>query len=175
MKNIVSIRIKKFQISSSYFCGVTQLCEFHSPHPHRSRNTFWEFIRYHNFLKFLWHIWDPQFWQVISYAGDSKETFYIGPIMDDEKLENDINQWPSKGIFLSCTTMDRCPLTTHYSRLFYIYIWWTLSVWLDIHSTNLFFFQKNKQLLYSHLANKLFAELFPSWKKTMQSYHADAL
>ena len=36
---------------------------------------------------------------MISYAGDSKETFYIGPIMDDEKLENDINQWPSKGIF----------------------------------------------------------------------------
>ncbi|KAG2628993.1 2-oxoglutarate-Fe(II) type oxidoreductase hxnY-like [Panicum virgatum] len=49
-----------------------------------------------------------------SPEGDSKETFYIGPIMDDEKLENDINQWPSK-------------------------------------------------------------ELFPSWKKTMQSYHADAL
>ncbi|WVZ65075.1 hypothetical protein U9M48_014496 [Paspalum notatum var. saurae] len=45
--------------------------------------------------------------------GDSKETFYIGP-MGDENLQSDVNQWPSE-------------------------------------------------------------ELFPSWKNTMQSYHANAL
>jgi hypothetical protein len=90
-------------------------------------------------------------WIMITYTGDHKESFYIGP---------DLNQWPSEGTYLLCYLLrtDTC----------------ASGIWTSLMSPDVLFVS----FIFLSMRNIWFyisAEILPSWKHTMKLYQTAAL